>query len=412
MANSHNHFVKRAIGGGVATLLVLAMIWALLPKPVEADLFKIARTPLRVTVDEEGKTQIRDIFVVTAPLAGTMRRTPLKAGDLVVKNETAVAVIEPLPPALRDFRTTLELEMQVKSCEANVQLAGAELRQANEELEFAQSELKRVKTLADKGISPAASLEKATTAVRVREAVVARAESALEVRRRELESAKTRLIQPDGGNRRAAIAGSCSFEVKSPASGRVLKVVAKSEQAIASGAAILELGDPSNLEVVVELLSADAVRVREGMKVAIEGWGGGTALGGRVASIEPSGFTKVSALGIEEQRVKAVIAFEGDALERERLGHDYRVFVRISVFDADNVLTVPLGALFRRGDAWSVFTAKNGRAAVRTIKIGQRNEAIAELLDGLAEGEHVIMHPNDQIADGVRIRERTEASAP
>ncbi len=408
---SQTVLVKRSLAGVAAVAMAGALAAALMPQPVDADIAKVQRAALRVTVDEEGKTRIRDIYVVTAPIAGTLQRSALKAGDPVEKGETAVAIIKPAAPTMRDFRTSLELETQVKTCEANIQLADAELRQAMAEAKLAKSEFERATTLTAKGISTQTSLERAETNLKIRDAAVARAKAAVDVRKRELDSAKVRQLQPDQTETRQNASSTCGFDVKSPESGRVLKLVAESEQTLAAGAPILEIGNPANLEIVVDLLSADAVKVRAGSTATIDGWGG-PPLNAHVTRIEPSGFTKVSALGIEEQRVKTLFAIDDPQRMWERLGHDYRVFVKINVFEALDALTVPLGALFRRGDAWHVFVVKDGRARVQPVAIGQRNNALAEVTGGLTTADTVILHPSDRIADGTRVRQRTIENAP
>lgn len=400
---------KRALLWAGIAAIALGLIWAMMPRPVDADTGIIERSHIRVTVDEEGKTRIKDIFAITAPIAGTAKRSPLNAGDPVSKNETVVAVIQPPPPPFRDLRTSLELESQVRSCEANVDLAESEVRQAAAEFDFAKSEYERAKTLTQKGVSTATALERAATNLRIREAAVTRATAALEFRKRELDSAKVRRLGPEQPEVREASGAACTFDVKSPESGRVLKLIVESEQAVAIGAPLLEIGNPSNLEVVVELLSADAVKIKEGAKATIENWGG-PPLNAHVATIEPSGFTKISALGIEEQRVKTILALDDPPETWRRLGHDYRVFVKINVYEAANALVVPLGALFRQGDAWSVFVVRDGRAVSRHIKLGQRNTSHAEVLEGLKDGERVILHPSDRILDGVRVRQRSNGS--
>lgn len=397
--------VKRAAAAVAALLVAGALIVALTPTPIDVDIAQIERQTLRVTVDEEGKTRIRDVFVVTSPIAGQMQRTTLKTGDTVIKNETVVAVVKPPEPTLRDFRTTLELSAQVKSCEANVSLAEADLRRAKAELEQAQNDYNRASTLAAKGITPHTTLDKAETNLRVQDATVKRAEAAVEVRKTELQNAKARLVTPQGTDSRIGQTDSCSFEVRSPESGQVLRLVAESEQPLTVGAPIVEIGDPHNLEVTVDLLSEDAVKVAPGAQTVIEGWGG-PPLAAHVARVEPAGFTKVSALGIEEQRVKTVIRIDEAKDVWQRLGHDYRVYVKIDTFKAEQALVVPLGALFRRGDEWTVFVVRDGRAMAQSVTLGHRNTSKAEVVAGLEEGTAVILHPSDRVTDGVRVKER------
>ncbi len=227
----------------------------------------------------------------------------------------------------------------------------------------------------------------------------------LEVRRRELESAKARLIQPGEINRDAQSAN-CCIHVYAPVDGRVLKIVAESEQVVQPGAPLLEIGDPHDLEIVVDFLSRDAVRIKPGMPARIESWGGDTILPAKVRRIEPTGFTKVSALGIEEQRVKVILDFTGPPAEWQRLGHAFRVIARVVIWHSDDALQVPLGALFREGDNWAVFVVADGRAERRLVTIGERNVHAAQVIKGLKAGEQVVLHPSDRVHDGVRVEPR------
>jgi HlyD family secretion protein len=261
--------VKRGIGAAAAAVLAAMLAWALMPQPVDVELGKAEMKPLRVTVDEEGKTRIRDVFVITAPIAGTMRRSPLKVGDAVVKNDTVVAVIMPPSPTFRDFRTSLELESIVKSCEANVELAEAELRQAQADLQLAKSEQARARTLADRGVAPTRVLERADADLKIKEAAVTRAKASIDVRKRELDNARIRQMGPEEPAVRQGTTGACSFDVRSPESGQVLKLIAESEQPIAMGAPVMEIGNPANLELVVDLLSSDAVKVAVGANATV-----------------------------------------------------------------------------------------------------------------------------------------------
>jgi len=399
-------WVKRALLAGLGLAIVAGLVVALAPQPVPVDTAKVTRARLSVTVDEEGKTRIRNVYVVAAPISGKVLRSPLHVGDAVAKDETIVAVIQPAAPPFLDVRSSTVLAAQVKACEANVGLAEAELRQARAELEFAESEHERAATLVKKAVAPERVLEKARLDLELRRAAVVRAEAGISLRKRELESAKARLLGPEEPPMREATESACWFEVKSPESGRVLKLVAESEQPLEIGAPLIEIGDPGDLEIVVELLSADAVKVRAGAAATVEGWGG-PPLRARVDRVEPSGFTKVSALGIEEQRVKTILALEGSPAQWARLGHDFRVFVRIDVFEAAAALQVPLGALFRRGNEWHVFVFDEGRARARRVDIGERNSSVGEVLTGLEENERIVLHPSDRIADGVRVTERS-----
>ncbi len=397
----------RIIGIASAIAVVVLLGWMIWPKPVPVDIAVISKGPMTVTVEDEGKTRIKDVFVVSAPVAGKMLRSPLLAGDKVEKNKTIVAVIEPVSPPFLDFRTRLEAAAQVKAAEAGVALAEAELVQARSELSFAQSELTRTEALARTNNVALRSLEKAKIDAAVRKAAVAKAEANLAVRRRELESARARLVGPEDAPGTTASDGACCLEVRSPESGRVLKVVATSEQVVASGTPLVEIGDPRKLEIVVDLLSSDAVKVREGAKASIESWGGPETLAAHVRRVETAGFTKVSALGIEEQRVRVILDLDPGQPAAEGLGHEFRVFVRIQEWEATDAVRVPLGALFRHNDKWAVFRMTNDRAQLVDVGIGRRNSDVAQVTSGLRPDDRVIMHPSDRISAGVRVRLRT-----
>jgi HlyD family secretion protein len=373
--------------------------WALWPKPVPADLATIARGRLEVTVEDEGITRIRDLFTVSAPIGGKLMRAPLKVGDEVKAGETVVAVIEPTMPAFLDVRTQRINEAGAEAAAAAVQLAEALVQQTRSQLEFAHADMRRARELAEREAASARTLEKAKLDVALAEANLASALATREVRRRELESARAGLVQPTEIDSEAA---TCCMKARSPVSGRVLRVLVESEQVVQAGASLIELGDPSALEIVVDLLSRDAVRVKQGAAARIENWGG-TVLQARIRRVEPTGFTKVSALGIEEQRVKVILDLVDPPERWQRLGHGYRIVARIAVWQQEDVLLVPLGALFRKADSWAVFVVSDGRAHLRVIEIDQRNQHAARVISGLAAGEQVVLHPSDRIQDGKRV---------
>ena len=395
----------RRIVGVLAGLGVAALIvWALWPQPVPVDMASIKRGPLEVTVEDEGITRIHDVYTVSAPIGGKMLRSTLEVGD-AVKTGMTVAEIEPTEPTLLDVRSQRVNEAAVRAAQAAVDLAEAQLKQQKAQLEFAKNDLRRAEELAVSRTISARALEKAKLDVDSAEAAVASAKATVEVRHRELESAKANLIQP-GQAQPNARSESCCVEVRSPVDGRVLKIIAESEQVVPAGAPLIELGDPRDLEIVIDFLSRDAVRIEVGEPARIESWGGDKVLTARVRRIEPTGFTKVSALGIEEQRVKVILDFTGPSEEWRQLGHGYRVIGRVVVWHSDDVLQVPLGALFREGDDWAVFVVADGRARRRLVKIGERNVHAAQVLDGLKYGEQVVLHPSDRVHDGVRIAPR------
>ena len=244
-------------------------------------------------------------------------------------------------------------------------------------------------------------MERARIDVDTRRAAVARAKSNLEVHKRELESGQARLIGPEEAWKGEVPVG-CCVTVRSPVSGRVLRLIQESERVVLPGTPLVDIGDPGNLELVVEYLSTDAVKVREGAKATVEGWGG-APLTAKVTRVEPAGFTKVSALGIEEQRVRVILELLNAGEAVERLGHEFRVVVKIQVYDSAKALRVPISALFRKADSWAVFTVERGRARSVPVAIGQRNTTFAEVVRGLAEGAVVLLHPSDRIAEGVRV---------
>ncbi len=398
---------RRSALAVVSLLLALAAYFALRPAAVPVDLALVKKGVLRVTVDEEGKTRIKQVFVVSAPITGLVLRSALEVGDAVERNATTVAAIEPSPPPFFDARGQTELEAQIKAADAAVELAKAELAQMEAELAFAEKELERAKALSARDVVAERVLQKADLDVATRQAALAKARAGLTVRIRELESLTARRIGP-ASTPAQSYAKACCVAVTSPISGRVLAIHKKSEQIVLQGTPLLEVGDPASLEIIVDLLSADAVRIKAGARASVSAWGGSDELVARVTRIEPAGFTKVSALGIEEQRVRVVLDFDKSTLSEaaRRLGHDYRVFVQITVAEIADAILVPLGALFRNENRWSAYIAVNGRAELRTLEIANRDQLMAEVVSGLAVDERIILHPSDRIAHGVRITER------
>jgi len=378
--------------------VIAAAAWALWPRPVPVETAVVGSRDIEITVEEDGKSRIRDVFSVSAPISGQMMRLNLLPGDAVTAQETVVATIRPAAPSLLDARTRRVAEAAVEAARAAVDLAGAELRQAEAQLNFLQGELTRASALVRRGTISERAFEKAKLDVETAMATVESANAALMVRRRELESAEANLLQGTEGG----ATDDCCVTVKAPVSGQVLRVLTESEQVVQAGMPLVEIGNPADLEIVAEVLSRDAVRMAPGAPATIEGWGG-TPLRATVFRIDPSAVTKISALGIEEQRVSVVLRLEEDAARWARLGHDFRVVARISLWRGTNLLAVPIGALFRQGGGWAVFVAKDGTARLRTIELGERNTDHAEVKQGLTTGDRVILHPSDVIADGTRI---------
>ncbi|MEM7022985.1 MAG: efflux RND transporter periplasmic adaptor subunit [Pseudomonadota bacterium] len=386
--------------GTLAGLLVgMGLLYAFWPRPVAVDLVHAERGPMMVTIDEEGETRVDDVYVVSTPVAGRVLRIEGEVGDTVIADQTVLATLRETEPAFLNMRDRRQAEAEVGAAEAALTLAKAQVQRAEAELEFARSDLERAQGLAPGETISERTLDRARLEVRTGIAAVASAQAELRVRESELETARAALIEP-GFDPIARV------ELLAPVSGRILRIMDESERVVAAGTPLLEIGDPSALEVVVDLLSQDAVRVPTGAQVMIEDWGGGARLHGRVQRVEPYGFTKVSALGIEEQRVNVVIDFDDPAAARDALGHGYRVMAKIVVWSADDVVVVPVGALFRSGDAWSVYVDEAGRARLREVSIGHRNNLQAEVVGGLAPGEAIVLHPSDRIAQGVRIQAR------
>jgi len=397
-------WIRRAVMLVVVAIIVVGGVYALLPKPIAADLGAVDRGGIEVTIDEEGVARIRDVYKVSATVGGYLDRFPLDVGDPVKRNQTVIAEIRPSAPSFLDERTRRELEAAVGAATATVRLAEASLSSAEADQRMRESDLDRSEKLRESGTISARAMDEAQTAADSARAAVEQAKASLELRRSELASAEARLIQPvgDGG----VSGGACCMEILSPVDGVVLTVHAESAQVVAPGALIAEVGDPSDMEVAVDLLSTDAVRIKSGAPAYIEGWGGGKTLSARVRRVEPSAFTKVSALGIEEQRVNVLLDLLDPRSAWESLGHEFRVMVRISVWRGNDAVRVPLAALYRRGDAWSVFKVVNGKARETTVEIDHRNTHFAEVMNGLAPGDTVILHPSDQVEDGVAIEAR------
>jgi HlyD family secretion protein len=397
-----------AFWGGLGGLLLLFLGIAFRPQPVPVDFAEVTRGRLVVTIDEEGETRVRDVFVVSAPVAGRARRIDVEVGDEVTAGETVVVMIEPVDPTLLDARSASEAQAAVRAAEA--------------ELDFATRELTRQKQLGERGVASARDLDAAEKAFRTAKANLENARAALQarsvLRNRARAQRSGTALDPDD----------CCIPVYAPVSGRVLRVVRESAGVVTPGESLIEIGDPKDLEIVVDLLSADAVQVEAGQEVMIEQWGGGEVLKGRVRRVEPYGFTKVSALGIEEQRVNVIVDFADGPAKWQRLGHGYRVETRIVLWRGDDVVKLPLSALFRADEAshengsapaqkgvaaraaaaadWAVFVNKKGKARLRNVVRGHHNGLEVEITSGLEPGERVVLHPSDRVVEGVKLEAR------
>ena len=387
---------------GALVLIAAAIVygaWAMLqPQPVAVDLAAVTRGAIEKTIDEEGETRVRDIYRISAPTAGKLERLTVQVGDRIMKDQR-IARIRPVDPPMRDIRTQSELIAATKAAEAAVELARAEVSKAESALVFARSDLGRAQRLAANRTISTKALEQAELEVKVKTAQVAEARSTLELRKHELESARARERQRFDNNGSKSDADCCTA-VDSPVSGTVLKLISESAQVVAAGKELVEVGDLRNLEIVVDLLSADAVAIRPGTPARIFGWGGEGTLNAKVRRVDPAGFTKVSALGIEEQRVNVVLDITDDMEKWKQLGHAYRVIVRIVTARREDVPLVPLSALFRNGEDWATYVVNDGVAHTVTIEPGLFGENLVEVVKGLKQGDRVILYPSDQVKEG------------
>lgn len=394
---------------GMWTLIAGAIVvggWlAFRPRPVPSDIEAIERSALIVQVEEDGRTRLTDRYIVSAPIAGRLDRIALRPGDDVVAGETVLARIAPSDPDLLDERARAEAEARVRATTAALDRANAELRRAEAELEYARTQYGRVLDAAGSGAGTTKEVDDALLDVRTSEQSQAAARFSLEIARFELEQAQAALLQTTGDDQPGANQRAI-FEVRSPISGKALRVMRESAGVVSPGDELVELGSLDALEIEVDVLSDQAVRVVPGAPVTLTGWGGESPLSGVVRLVEPSGFTKVSALGVEEQRVNIIIDFVDPLSARSTLGDNFRVEVSIVVWESSEEIVAPLGALFRDGERWATFVVSEGRARLRRVTIGERSSSHAQITGGLAEGERVIVFPSDKINEGVRVRER------
>lgn len=370
---------------------------ALWPPTVVVELATVARGPLVVTVNEEAETRIRRRFVVSAPVTGRVLRIELEAGDSVTRGQV-VAQMLPEPPPLLDARTRAEARAAIDTARATLGRARAEAQRLRKALVLAEQELARTRELHGSGLATRQQLDAHETEARTALDAAEAASFAARAAEADLRRAEARLApSPPASSGRIV-------DIAAPVNGVVLRRVRESEAVVPAGEPLLEVGDPAGLEIVSDLLSTDAVKVKPGARAIVDQWGGDRPLDARVRRIEPSGFTKVSALGVEEQRVNVVLDFADPAAAVAALGDAYRVEVAIVVWERGDVLKVPTGALFRRGEQWAAYVADARRARERIVTVGQHTTSEAEVLEGLAAGDQVVLHPGDTLADGVRVR--------
>lgn len=389
---------NRRLWLGVVVVTALAAV-ALWPKTIPVETAVLARGPLMTTIDEEGRTRVRDRFVVAAPVAGRVLRIELEPGDLVHTGDI-VARVRPEVPPLLDARSRAEATAALESARAAVGRVRADEQRAREVLAQAERELARTKQLVAESLATRQLLDARDADVRAATEQVNAASFAARAAEADVARAQARLAPAP------AEAGARVVTVTSPVDGVVLKRVRESETVVPAGDPLLEIGNPRQLEVVVDLLSVDAVRVQPGTRVLVEQWGGPGTIAARVRRIEPSGFTKVSALGVEEQRVNVILEFTEASGAWTALGDGYRVEARLVTWEAADVLTVPTGALVRAGDQWAVFVVRNGRAEQQVLTLGHQNGQQAEVASGIEAGAVVVLHPGDTLVSGSRVQPR------
>ncbi|MBE9560422.1 MAG: HlyD family efflux transporter periplasmic adaptor subunit [Proteobacteria bacterium] len=391
---------KHPVISSIVVLIVALLIWGFWPQPVFVEAIAAKRAPLTITIEEEGRTRVVDRYIISAPVDGVACRQKLNVGDEVTQGQVLLG-ITPLESQVLDPRSRAQTKAQVAAAESALHAAEQQAEAAEAAAKLAVIEHKRLLPLVEKGVISTDAYDKADTKVQTTAATQRSADFQVEVARYELQAAKTVLEYTASDRGEPAE----RLPIVSPIDGKVLKVVRECEGPVRTGDSLLEVGDPKVLEVEVDVLSADAVKIKPGMKVLFERWGGEVPLEGIVRIIEPVGFTKVSALGVEEQRVLIISDFTSPAEQWQRVGDGYRVEARFVLWHEDDVLQIPASSLFRYQRGWAVFVVENNRVKRRIVKVGQRNGLVAQILEGISEREQVVNHPSDDVEDGRRIKQ-------
>lgn len=406
MANKHfSRPGPKILIGSIILLILIAIFFSVRTPPIEVDTAEVVEAPLLVTINDEGETRVRDMFVVAAPINGRLLRVDLEAGDQVVAGQTVVARMMPAQPDFQNPRSEAEIRAHVRALQANVRSSAARISQAQAERALAAANFERTDAIFKRGFATKTAHDAARAARDSSVAQVTEALQALETAQFDLKAAQASLMGPSFSNSRGN-----ALDITSPESGSILRVTQESETLLTAGSTIMELGDPVDIEIVTDLLSSDAVKIKPGSDVLIDNWGGDRPLKGKVQRIEPFGFTKISALGVEEQRVNVVIDFVDPQTARARLGHGYRVIVRLVEWSGDNIVQVPISALFRDRGIWSVFIMRDDKARLVPVKVGRMNDERAQILEGLETGASVILHPSEKIEDGTSVSLRTSST--
>ena len=393
---------RRYLPYALGAALLILLFQALRTSPIAVETGTITRGPLTVTVLEEGKTRIRHRYLITPPVAGYLNRVPLRAGDRIEAGKTVLATVQPQPAGFLDPRARAEAEARVKASEAALMQRETQIERARAALDLAQKEVVRARELKKSGAIATKDWDTAESQVSMLARDLNTAQFAMQVSEFELAQARAALNQvqtPQTEN-------IDPLKIIAPVDGYVLNVFEESARMVMAGTQIMEVGDHTDLEAEIELLSSDAVGVQPGADVSIEQWGGEIPLRGKVTVVEPGGYTKLSALGVEEQRVKVRVNFLDPLPRGTTLGDRFRVEARIVTWHGDNVLQVPTGALFRRGGDWMAFLFDGGKARQTKVEIAHNNGVAAEVRSGLSQGQRVILHAPDAVADGAKVEPR------
>jgi HlyD family secretion protein len=394
------NFLKRALPWTAVLALLALVAWGLRRQPIVVETGPATRSPLTVRVSEEGKTRVRNRYLVTAPVSGKMQRVSLKPGDEVKAAETVLTTLEPAASPLLDPRAHAQAQATVAIREASRMQATATLEARRAALQMATADRDRMRSITRAGTLSDSDCDRIEAEASVKSAEVRAAEFSLQVADHELAQARAVLDPP------ATRSAADLVPVKSPVSGRVLKVIQESESIVTAGSPILEIGDPADIEIEAEILSRDATAIHPGDLVQVEQWGGETPLTGRVRRIEPAAFTKISALGVEEQRVIILSDLVDLPPSASTLGDRYRVEVRIAIWHSDDALVVPAGALFREGNIWKTYLFKEGTARLTNLQVGHSDGRFTEILSGVNAGDQLLLHPPDTIQDGTPVTQR------
>jgi HlyD family secretion protein len=398
-----NPVLRRRIFITVVLIVVIAAtVFGFLPGPAYVDLATVSRGVLQVAVEEEGRTRLKDRFVVSAPVAGFMQRVDFKVGDSIRKGQTVV-VLEPVRSSSLDPRSYAETQETVSAAQALFKAAEEKERAARADADYAQKRYERMNNLFSKGYIAKDQLDQMEADTKRARASLLAAAATATAARSDLERARNTLKNFNAGG---TTGNRGNIAVTSPVGGRIFKIHRESEGVVGAGEPLIDIGNQEDIEVRVEVLSSDAVKIKHKTPVIFKRWGGDTPLTGTVKIVEPAGFTKISSLGVEEQRVLVIADITSPPDTWRVLGDGYRLDAHFIIWEGKDVLQIPASALFRHGNEWAVFIEESGKARLRTVKVGQRNGLAAEIASGLSEGEKVVSHPDDSVKDGGRIKPR------